>query len=140
MKNVSVKRSARSDPELTNLKAELLTAQGDLTQAYRQFDQEPDHQRHGREIAGNGKAGGGLKAGEPLEQPEDEGPGTARQGQQGKEHVFFHRSILLTTRDLAREYITESAVCPWRSHFPPAGRIQWRDRPGGGPAKEEEMP
>ena len=42
MKNVSVKRSARSDPELTNLKAELLTAQGDLTQAYRQFDQALD--------------------------------------------------------------------------------------------------
>ena len=33
---------ARPDPELLTLKAELLEAQGDLAQAYRQFDQALD--------------------------------------------------------------------------------------------------
>ena len=42
MKSVFAKRSARPDPELLNLKAELLEAQGDLAQAYRQFDQALD--------------------------------------------------------------------------------------------------
>ena len=42
MKTVSMKKSARPDPELVNLKAELLEAQGDLAQAYRQFDQALD--------------------------------------------------------------------------------------------------
>ena len=42
MKSVFAKRSASPDPELLNLKAELLEAQGDLAQAYRQFDQALD--------------------------------------------------------------------------------------------------
>ena len=39
MKPVFAKKAARPDPELLTLKAELLEAQGDLAQAYRQFDQ-----------------------------------------------------------------------------------------------------
>lgn len=42
MKTVFVKKTARPDPELAKLRAELLEAQGDLTQAYRQFDQALD--------------------------------------------------------------------------------------------------
>ena len=42
MKTVFTKKSARPDPELLTLKAELLEAQGDLAQAYRQFDQALD--------------------------------------------------------------------------------------------------
>ena len=42
MKTVFVKKNARPDPELAKLRAELLEAQGDLTQAYRQFDQALD--------------------------------------------------------------------------------------------------
>ena len=42
MKPVFAKRAARPDPELLTLKAELLEAQGDLAQAYRQFDQALD--------------------------------------------------------------------------------------------------
>ena len=37
MKPVFAKKAARPDPELLTLKAELLEAQGDLAQAYRQF-------------------------------------------------------------------------------------------------------
>ena len=42
MKTVFTKKTARPDPELLTLKAELLEAQGDLAQAYRQFDQALD--------------------------------------------------------------------------------------------------
>ena len=42
MKPVFAKKAARPDPELLTLKAELLEAQGDLAQAYRQFDQALD--------------------------------------------------------------------------------------------------
>ena len=42
MKTASLKKTARPDPELLNLKAELLEAQGDLAQAYRQFNQALD--------------------------------------------------------------------------------------------------
>ena len=42
MKPVFAKKAARPDPELLTLKAELLEAQGDLAQAYRQFDQAID--------------------------------------------------------------------------------------------------
>ena len=41
MKSVSFKKS-KPDPELLNLQAELLTAQGELSQAYRRFDQAVD--------------------------------------------------------------------------------------------------
>ena len=44
MKSVFAKRSARPEPELLNLKAELLEAQGDLAQAYRQFDEALDRE------------------------------------------------------------------------------------------------
>ena len=42
MKTVFQKKAARPDQELLNLKAELLEAQGDLAQAYRQFNQALD--------------------------------------------------------------------------------------------------
>ena len=42
MKSVFAKKAARPDPELLTLKAELLEAQGDLAQAYHQFDQALD--------------------------------------------------------------------------------------------------
>ena len=42
MKTIFTKKTARPDPELLTLKAELLEAQGDLAQAYRQFDQALD--------------------------------------------------------------------------------------------------
>ena len=42
MNPVFAKKAARPDPELLTLKAELLEAQGDLAQAYRQFDQALD--------------------------------------------------------------------------------------------------
>ena len=45
MKPVFAKKAARPDPELLTLKAELLEAQGDLAQAYRQFDQALDPER-----------------------------------------------------------------------------------------------
>ena len=42
MKTVLFAKKAVPDPELLTLKAELLAAQGDLAQAYRQFDQALD--------------------------------------------------------------------------------------------------
>lgn len=42
MKTTFFRRMPRNDPELTNLRAELDTAQGDLSQAYQQFDQAVD--------------------------------------------------------------------------------------------------
>lgn len=42
MKTVLFPKKSLPDPELTALKAELLTAQGDLALAYRQFDQALD--------------------------------------------------------------------------------------------------
>ena len=42
MKSVFAKKAARPDPELLALRAELLEAQGDLAQAYHQFDQALD--------------------------------------------------------------------------------------------------
>ena len=42
MKTAFRKKSARPDPELAKLRAELLEAQGDLAQAYRQFNQALD--------------------------------------------------------------------------------------------------
>ena len=42
MKTAFQKKSARPDPELAKLRAELLEAQGDLAQAYRQFNQALD--------------------------------------------------------------------------------------------------
>ena len=42
MKSVFAKKVARPDPELLTLKTELLEAQGDLAQAYHQFDQALD--------------------------------------------------------------------------------------------------
>lgn len=42
MKTVLFPKKAAPDPELTALKAELLTAQGELALAYRQFDQALD--------------------------------------------------------------------------------------------------
>ena len=42
MKTVLFSGKTRPDPELLTLKAELLEAQADLTNAYRQFDQALD--------------------------------------------------------------------------------------------------
>ena len=42
MKTTFRKKNTRPDPELLRLKAELLEAQGDLAQAYRQFNQALD--------------------------------------------------------------------------------------------------
>ena len=42
MKTVFLKKATPVDRELLNLKAELLEAQGELAQAYRQFDQALD--------------------------------------------------------------------------------------------------
>ena len=42
MKPVRSSKKARPDPELIILRSELLEAQGDLAQAYRQFDQALD--------------------------------------------------------------------------------------------------
>ena len=51
MKPVFAKKAARPDPELLTLKAELLEAQGDLAQAYRQFDQALDPELVGEVLA-----------------------------------------------------------------------------------------
>lgn len=42
MKSVRSSKKVRPDPELVILRAELLEAQGDLAQAYRQFNQALD--------------------------------------------------------------------------------------------------
>ena len=42
MKSVRLSKKTRPDPELLILRAELLEAQGDLAQAYRQFNQAVD--------------------------------------------------------------------------------------------------
>ena len=42
MKSVRLSKKVRPDPELIILRSELLEAQGDLAQAYRQFNQAVD--------------------------------------------------------------------------------------------------
>ena len=42
MKSVRLSKKSRPDPELLILRSELLEAQGDLAQAYRQFNQAVD--------------------------------------------------------------------------------------------------
>ena len=63
---------------------------------------EPQDQRHGRKIAGDGQAGVRLEPGGPLDQPQQERPRAAHGGQQGKEHTFFHRRDLLITTELRK--------------------------------------